>query len=78
MSECVKFLRNGRVSADINNCDLVLLTQSEAVELVESAQFNLSLFEFDSGMYEFILAQTLITFITGHVLGRVLKSFGKV
>lgn len=78
MSECVKLLRNGKVAADINNCDLVLLTQTEVVELVEAAQFNLSLFEFDSGMYDFILAQTLITFITGHVLGRVLKTFGKV
>lgn len=78
MSECVKFNSNGRVLTDVNTCDFVLLSQQEAIELANSVQFNLALFQFDSGMYEFILAQTLITFITGHVLGRVLKTFGKV
>jgi hypothetical protein len=52
------------------------MSKEQVTQLVDG-QFDWSLLEFDKALYEFVLSQSLVTFIGGHVLGRVIKYFGK-
>lgn len=77
MSICVA-LNNGLLAQSTDNsCDYLLLTKVEAAQII-NGQFDLSLLQFDSSMYQYFLTQMLVSFITGHVLGRILKHFGKI
>ncbi|MCY9803349.1 transcriptional regulator [Vibrio scophthalmi] len=57
-------------------CEYIVMSQSQVTELV-NGQFDWSLLDFNQELYKFILGQSLITFVGGHVTGRVLKLFGK-
>ncbi|EPF7769805.1 transcriptional regulator [Vibrio vulnificus] len=76
MSLCVAFVDGVLQQSPEGVCEYILLSQDQVTQLV-NAQFDWTLLEFDQGLYEFIITQSLVTFIGGHALGRILKYFGK-
>lgn len=77
MSICVTVVNEVLQQTSSGSCEYILLSQSQVTQLVEN-QFDWSLLQFDKSLYEYIIQQGLITFVGGHVLGRILKYFGKV
>lgn len=75
MSLCVA-VNNGAVVIDAT-CQFLLLTQEEVNKLTSQPTL-VDLLQFDSSMYEFLLGYMLLSFIAGHVAGRIIKTFGKV
>ena len=75
MSICVALV-DGVITQASASCDLMVLTKDEVTQLVNS-QFDYSLLQFDEAVFRLLLQNMLVTFIVGHVLGRVLKSLGK-
>ncbi|MEZ8904843.1 transcriptional regulator [Vibrio sp. 10N.261.45.F1] len=73
MSICVTVV-DGVLTQSSSVCDYVLVSKQQLTQLVDG-QFDWSLLQFDKSLYEFVVKQSLITFIGGHVLGRVLKHF---
>ncbi|EGQ8259191.1 TPA: transcriptional regulator [Vibrio parahaemolyticus] len=76
MSICVTVIDGVLQQATNGNCELILMSKEQVTQLVDG-QFDWSLLEFDKELYEYVLGQSLVTFIGGHVLGRILKYFGK-
>ncbi|MFV8411180.1 transcriptional regulator [Vibrio owensii] len=76
MSICVTVIDGVLQQATNGSCELILMSKEQVTQLVDG-QFDWSLLEFDKELYEYVLGQSLVTFICGHVLGRVLKYFGK-
>ncbi|MEH0670107.1 transcriptional regulator [Vibrio owensii] len=76
MSICVTVIDGVLQQATNGSCELILMSKEQVTQLV-NGQFDWSLLEFDKELYEYVLGQSLVTFIGGHVLGRVLKYFGK-
>ena len=74
MSICVAVVNGLLTESTTDVCEYVLVSKEQLSHLVDG-QFNWSLLEFDSSLYEFVIAQSLITFISGHGLGRVMKHF---
>jgi len=75
MSICVALI-DGVITQASASCDLMVLSKDEVTQLVNS-QFDYSLLQFDEALYRLVLQHCLVTFIVGHVLGRVIKSLGK-
>ena len=76
MSICVTVIDGVLQQATNGSCELILMSKEQVTQLVDG-QFDWSLLEFDKELYEYVLGQSLVTFIGGHVLGRVIKYFGK-
>ncbi len=74
MSICVTVIDGILQQSSSDVCEYVLVSKEQLAHLV-NGQFDWSLLEFDKALYEFVVQQSLITFIGGHVLGRVLKHF---
>lgn len=74
MSICVTVIDGVLQQSSSDVCEYVLVSKEQLSHLV-NGQFDWSLLEFDKALYEFVVQQSLITFIGGHVLGRVLKHF---
>ncbi|PMS58548.1 transcriptional regulator [Vibrio parahaemolyticus] len=74
MSICVTVIDGVLQQATNGSCELILMSKEQVTQLVDG-QFDWSLLEFDKELYEYVLGQSLVTFIGGHVLGRVLKYF---
>ncbi|MFM2610398.1 transcriptional regulator [Vibrio chagasii] len=74
MSICVTVIDGVLQQSSSDVCEYVLVSKEQLAHLV-NGQFDWSLLEFDKALYEFVVQQSLITFIGGHVLGRVLKHF---
>ena len=75
MSICVALI-DGVITQASASCDLMVLSKDEVTQLVNS-QFDYSLLQFDEAAFRLILQNLLVTFVSGHVLGRVIKSLGK-
>ncbi|ENQ8747579.1 transcriptional regulator [Vibrio parahaemolyticus] len=76
MSICVTVIDGVLQQATNGSCELIVMSKEQVTQLVDG-QFDWSLLEFDKELYEYVLGQSLVTFIGGHVLGRILKYFGK-
>ena len=76
MSICVTVIDGVLQQATNGSCELIVMSKEQVTQLVDG-QFDWSLLEFDKALYELVLSQSLVTFIGGHVLGRVIKYFGK-
>ena len=61
-----------RTSTDFD-CQLVMLTDTEYNNLVTASQ-SLNI---DSELYTAVSGWILLSFVSGHVLGRILKTLGK-
>ncbi|CAH6810178.1 conserved hypothetical protein [Vibrio chagasii] len=71
---CITTTQQGylRTSTDVD-CQLVMLSDSEYNKLVSGAQ-SLTI---DSELYTTVSGWVLLSFVSGHVLGRILKTLGK-
>lgn len=74
MSICVTVIDGVLQQSSGDVCEYVLVSKDQLSQLV-NGQFDWSLIEFDKSLYEFVVQQSLVTFIGGHVLGRVIKHF---
>ncbi|MEZ9779095.1 transcriptional regulator [Vibrio cyclitrophicus] len=74
MSICVTVIDGILQQSSGDVCEYVLVSKEQLTHLVDG-QFDWSLLEFDKSLYEFVVGQSLTTFVGGHVLGRVLKHF---
>ncbi|GMM87076.1 transcriptional regulator [Vibrio fortis] len=74
MSICVTVIDGVLQQSSGDVCEYVLVSKEQLSQLV-NGQFDWSLIEFDKSLYEFVVQQSLVTFIGGHVLGRVIKHF---
>ncbi|CAK2065578.1 conserved hypothetical protein [Vibrio crassostreae] len=71
---CITTTQQGylRTSTDFD-CQLVMLSDTEYTNLVSASQ-SLSI---DSELYTAVSGWILLSFVSGHVLGRILKTLGK-
>ncbi|CAH7383079.1 conserved hypothetical protein [Vibrio chagasii] len=71
---CITTTQQGylRTSTDFD-CQLVMLTDTEYNNLVTASQ-SLNI---DSELYNAVSGWILLSFVSGHVLGRILKTLGK-
>ncbi|MEZ8293591.1 MULTISPECIES: transcriptional regulator [Vibrio] len=72
MSICVIVIDGVLQQSSGDVCQYVLISKDQLTHLV-NGQFDWSLLEFDQSLYEFVVGQSLVTFVVGHVLGRVIK-----
>ncbi|CAK1762772.1 conserved hypothetical protein [Vibrio crassostreae] len=71
---CITTTQQGylRTSTDFD-CQLVMLSDTEYNNLVTASQ-SLNI---DSELYTAVSGWILLSFVSGHVLGRILKTLGK-
>jgi len=71
---CITTTQQGylRTSTDFD-CQLVMLSDTEYTNLVSASQ-SLNI---DSELYTAVSGWILLSFVSGHVLGRILKTLGK-
>ncbi|CAK2499407.1 Transcriptional regulator [Vibrio crassostreae] len=72
MSICVTVIDGVLQQSSGDVCQYVLISKDQLTNLV-NGQFDWSLLEFDQSLYEFVVTQSLVTFVIGHGLGRVIK-----
>ncbi len=66
---------------DIYSCtdnDFIILQKHEYVALVESQTDWAYYLDFDRELFDTLIEYSLVAFIMGHALGRIVKSMGKV
>lgn len=73
MAQCVA-LSNGYVVSSSTDCDYVLLTQEEVQQLTTSPVGSLTI---DSEVYTTVTGFLLLSFLSGHILGRIVKALGR-
>ncbi|MFS1506251.1 transcriptional regulator [Vibrio lentus] len=72
MSICVTVIDGVLQQSSGDVCQYVLISKDQLTNLV-NGQFDWSLLEFDQSLYVFVVTQSLVTFVIGHGLGRVIK-----
>ncbi|MZI93241.1 transcriptional regulator [Vibrio sp. CAIM 722] len=77
MSLCVEVVDSVLQVVSGDTCTYVVMTAEEASQLVSNQTDWSSYLEFDEDLYQFVLVQALVTFVGGHMLGRIAKYFGK-
>lgn len=78
MSLCVEVVNSVLQTVSGETCEYVLLTKNELSNLISSQTDWASYLEFDNELFELLIGASLVTFVSGHALGRIIKSFGKV
>ncbi len=78
MSLCVEVVNSVLQASVSETCEYVLLTKNELSNLINSQTDWAAYLEFDSELFELLLGVSLTTFVAGHALGRIVKSFGKI
>ncbi len=70
---CVTTTRKGLLKlSNSSDCQFVVLSNDEYSGLLHSSQLNI-----DGELYATVSGWILFSFVSGHVLGRILKSLGK-
>tara|TARA_B100002049_G_scaffold237147_1_gene226413 strand:+ start:1861 stop:2106 length:246 start_codon:yes stop_codon:yes gene_type:complete len=80
MTQCVIVnAKNTLEAATGSDCDFVLVTQAEFLELQQHGLVNVlnELFAFDLATFGLINTAALVAFITAHCIGRVVRVMGK-
>ncbi|MEZ8474942.1 hypothetical protein ITG08_20490 [Vibrio cyclitrophicus] len=71
---CITTTEQGYLRTSTNSdCQLVMLSDTEYNNLVTASQ-SLSI---DAELYTTVSGWILLSFVSGHVLGRILKTLGK-
>ncbi len=78
MSLCVEVVNSVLQTVSSEGCEYILLSKDELSSLINSQTDWASYLDFDSELFNQLLGVSLTTFIGGHVLGRIIKSFGKI
>ena len=73
MAKCV-IETNGYITASSSSCDYMLLTSEEVQRIVGTSTDGLTI---DSQLYQTVTGYLLLSFITGHALGRIAKTMGR-
>lgn len=77
MSLCVNADSNTTAIVSDDSCTYMLLTKEELIKLTEQPSL-LDLIKFDPTLYNDLLVYMLVSFVVGHMTGRVIKLLGKV
>ena len=70
---CIAVNQDGYLRASNFDCQFVMLTETEYRSLVTSSQ-SLTVYP---ELYALVSGWILFSFVSGHVLGRILKTLGK-
>ncbi|NOH54964.1 hypothetical protein [Vibrio coralliilyticus] len=73
MAKCV-IEHSGYFISSPNLCDYMILTAEEVNKLTLTVSGPLTI---DSDLYVQLSGQLLLSFVTGHVLGRIVKTMGR-
>ncbi len=73
MATCV-IAHNGYLITSSVGCDYVVMTSSEVEQLTQSSVSELTI---NQELYTTVSGWLLLSFVSGHVLGRILKTLGK-
>ncbi len=76
MAKCVT-ASGGYIVSTQNYCDYVLITPEEFEALQLQVEQSNLVFDIDSEFYAEITGYLLLSFVTGHVLGRIVKGLSR-
>jgi len=74
VSLCVA-VREGLIVVDAA-CEYLLVSKNELTALISQPSL-IDLIAFDSTLYAYLLNATLLSFLSGHFCGRIIKTLGK-
>ena len=78
VSVCAQVLTNGDIKAlpyePLDNCTFLILSNDEVKRMSLVKDLN---FDIDAAFFTEITGYLLLSFVTGHVLGRILKGLGR-
>jgi len=78
VSVCAQVLTNGDIKAlpyePLDNCTFLILSSDEVKRMSLSKDLN---FDIDAAFFTEITGYLLLSFVSGHVLGRILKGLGR-
>ena len=78
VSVCAQVLTNGDIKAlpyePLDNCTFLILSNDEVKRMSLGKDLN---FDIDAAFFTEITGYLLLSFVTGHVLGRILKGLGR-
>ncbi|MBN3572085.1 hypothetical protein [Vibrio neptunius] len=73
MAKCV-IEQSGYFVSSPSVCDYMILTAEEVNQLTQTLSGSLTI---DSDLYQLVSGYLLLSFVTGHVLGRIVKTMGR-
>ncbi|WP_084720258.1 hypothetical protein [Vibrio neptunius] len=73
MAKCV-IEQSGYLVTSPSVCDYMILTSEEVNQLTQSFSGSLTI---DSDLYQLVSGYLLLSFVSGHVLGRIVKTLGR-
>ncbi|MER2495626.1 hypothetical protein ABS858_05970 [Vibrio neptunius] len=73
MAKCV-IEQSGYFVSSPSVCDYIILTAEEVNQLTQTFSGSLTI---DSDLYQLVSGYLLLSFVTGHVLGRIVKTMGR-
>ncbi|MGL1595917.1 hypothetical protein ACSTII_04745 [Vibrio parahaemolyticus] len=78
LSVCAEIQTDGTITAfpyePLANCTFVIVSNDDYQVMTESANI---VFDLDAAFYAEITGYLLLSFVSGHVLGRIVKGLGK-
>ena len=78
VSVCAQVLTNGDIKAlpyePLDNCTFLILSNDEVKRMSLVKDLN---FDIDAASFTEITGYLLLSFVSGHVLGRILKGLGR-
>ena len=78
VSVCAQVLTNGDIKAlpyePLDNCTFLILSNDEVKRMSLVKDLN---FDIDAAFFTEITGYLLLSFVSGHVLGRILKGLGR-
>ncbi len=78
ISVCAQVLTNGDIKAlpyeSLDNCSFLILSNEEVKRMSLGADLK---FDIDAAFFDDITGYLLLSFVSGHVLGRIVKGLGR-
>lgn len=78
LSVCAEIKTDGTITAfpyePLDNCTFVISSHDDYLLMTESANLQ---FDLDAAFYAEITGYLLLSFVSGHVLGRIVKGLGR-
>ncbi|MDF6014801.1 hypothetical protein [Vibrio harveyi] len=78
ISVCAQVLTNGDIKAlpyePLDNCSFLILSNDEVKRMSLGADLK---FDIDAAFFADITGYLLLSFVSGHVLGRIVKGLGR-
>ncbi|EKM15021.1 hypothetical protein QTO16_18395 [Vibrio harveyi] len=78
ISVCAQVLTNGDIKAlpyeSLDNCSFLILSNDEVKRMSLGADLK---FDIDAAFFADITGYLLLSFVSGHVLGRIVKGLGR-